>query len=336
MAMSKPNYFELLKDFPIPTYPFPEIVSPFEERIREEVNQWLNEEYTFLSEEMREKYKRYDFGASVALTLPYIKEYHLLLPCARYMLLGFMLDDYLEKCSFQEMDTIRERIIAIMYGPEHFSTQDHFLYRQIAKLRDELIHLPKEWYNRFAESINSTLRGVQDESIYKKVKQFPPLVHLRLIREQSVGIHPLTLLMLLEWGGMLIPKDVFDHPVMRHLRKLTASILADHNDFVSLPKELSRGNEEVINVVLSIQQEEQLTLREAYQKAIQLHLRDLSDFITLQKSLPFFGAYQKAAESYALRLSTIIQGMSAWNARNYRYSYGGFVEHVEYRPTNET
>jgi hypothetical protein len=329
--MASPNYFELLKDFPIPTYPFPEVVSPFEERIREEVNRWLDEEYTFLSEEAREKYKCYDFGASVALALPYIKEYHLLLTCARYMLCGFVLDDYLEQSSFQEMCPIRERMVAIMYGAEHASSQDHFLYREIAKLRDELIHLPQEWYNRFVESLNNTLIAVQDESIYKKAKQFPLLIHLRLIREHSVGIHPLTLLILLEWGGTLMPKDVFDHPVMQHLRKLTAGILADHNDFVSLPKEMTRGNEEVINVVLSIQQEEQLTLRKAYQKAIRLHQSDLADFVTLQKSLPYFGVHQKAAETYAHRLGTIIQGISTWTVKNYRYTNGGFVQQVEHQ-----
>jgi hypothetical protein len=324
--MAPPNYFELLKDFPLPTYPFPSVISPFEVRIREEVNSWLDNEYTFLSEEVREKYKRYDFGSSVAHALPYVKEYHLMLPCARYMLSGFVLDDCLEHNSFQEMDIVRERIVAILNGTQHISPQDNALYREVAKLRDELIHLPEEWYKRFIESINNTLRGIQDENIYKKDNQFPPLVHLRLIREQSVAVHPLSLLIILEQDGVMLPADVFDHPVMQYLRTLTARMLADQNDFVSLPKELTRGDKEIINIVLSIRHEENISLRDAYRKAMDFHYRDLADFITLQKSLPPFGIYQEAAETYVLYLTAIIQGISTWTTNNYRYSSGGYAE----------
>ncbi|MGE2817977.1 terpene synthase family protein [Mycobacterium heidelbergense] len=323
-----PDYFALLKDMPLPVYPFPDHPSPFEERITEDLNKWLDNDYRFLTEEARNQYKRHDFGFATARSFPYLTSYQYLLPITRYTAWGTIFDDHFEYLSFDEKDNLREQVVsALRSGRIPEGPEANYLIPLIG-MRDELLafELPSWWFDRFVDSLNWFIRGIQDEDCYKTNNRIPPVEHLKLIREYSIGMYPWIELIALEQGCVL-PSRILEHPVIRHLKKLVANMVAYQNDFVSLPKELTRGDGEVMNLVLAVQQDRIIGLEEAYMAALDIHNADLNAFLTLQSNLPDFGEHQRDAEVYARYLAQLVKGCADWEGKTaFRYSQGGYVE----------
>src|SRR5690606_13656479 len=99
-------------------------------------------------------------------------------------------------------------------------------------------------------------------------------------------------------------------------------------------KELLRDND-TINLVLVLQHEHDLSLEDAYAAAMQVHDRDLREFLSLQQALPDFGIHQNAVARYVGDMGLFLQGQKTWyEAHTTRYQPGGYVA-SEYKPTRD-
>lgn len=325
--MTNPDYFELLKTFPRLEYPFPRVPSPILERLREDARQWLETDLSFLSETTREKYERHKLTDIGGLGFPYMNTYEEALAPARYTVWGALIDDYYDHCDFAEMNKVRVRMVEILNG-DRPGREDNGFFRQIAATREELLSfgMPPKWYDRMVKSLNDYIRGMQDEKYYIANQKFPPLAYFLSVREQTGGALPYCQFACLQKNYRELPDDFLEHPYVLRLHSLASRMIPWHNDFVSLPKELSRDGD-VFNLILVIQQEYNLSLEEAYREALRFHDADLAEFLTLQAHLPFFGEYQDLANDYVTSLGVMVQGIYTWHVvDNGRYVPGAYNE----------
>ncbi|MCY0978291.1 hypothetical protein PGH12_02720 [Chryseobacterium wangxinyae] len=184
----------------------------------------------------------------------------------------------------------------------------------------------KKIYTRFVKSIKDVLIGYSEEKIYYRANTVPPLSVYLLIREATSGVQPYCDYVILQKEYRNLPEEVFDHPYIKRLYSLCSLMIGIHNDIISLPKELMReGN--TMNIVKVLQKENNLSLIDAYKKAMEIHDDYLKQFLILQEHLPPFGEYQSNVYDYVQDLGTMISGVYAWHTNDTsRYIDGGYVE----------
>lgn len=316
--------------FPVPGYPFVNLISPLADLMVKNVNHWIDTSYQLFSVPAREKYRQMNIGTLAALCFPRVASNRNMEPLARWILWGIMLDDYYEPCSIQELQVIRQQLMGILEGSQP-SPQHNGIYHQAAALRDELRALmPAHWMERFIKNQNTQFEGMILEAPYKLTRRFPTLEAFMHIRELSVAIYPMLDLVQVQ-DGIALPDDVVEHPVIRRLGTLATRMTAWLNDFYTLPKELLRDND-TINLVLVLQHEHGISLEEAQVAAMQVHDRDLDEFLSLQQHLPDFGTYREAVANYVRDMGLFLQGQKSWYEKHTtRYQPGGYVA-SEYKP----
>jgi len=310
---------------PVPVYPFKKITNPNVDVFIQHTNHWIDMDYHIFSTSAREKYKQMNIGTLAALCFPLVAPNSRIQPLVRWILWGIMLDDYYEPCSISELQDIRQRLIAILEG-EQPKLWDNGIYWQAAALRDDLKALmPDHWMERFIVHQDTQLEGMILESPYKIAGCSPSLEDFIHIRELSVAIYPMLDLLEVQEGTAL-PDTIVMDPVVRRLARLATRMTAWLNDLYTLPKELLRDNDP-FNLVLVLQRERQLSLEEAYGAALDIHNADLEEFLSLEASLPDFGAYSDAVRNYVRDMGLMLQGQQTWYEKHTtRYAPGGYVE----------
>ena len=88
------------------------------------------------------------------------------------------------------------------------------------------------------------------------------------------------------------------------MHDLVSDLIGYHNDFITLPKKL-HWKVDVINLVLVVQAASELSLEEAYLKALEM-----------QDALPCFEKLQSIVENYTDDLGIGIQGSYSWHIKN--------------------
>ncbi len=105
-------------------------------------------------------------------------------------------------------------------------------------------------------------------------RQSTSLANYIKIRWQSAGGYPYIVYLCVQKNYRSLPDEVLCHPTILRMHDLVALLIGYHNDFISLPKELTREID-VINLVLSVQRDYGLDdLRDAYMKALEIHDMD--------------------------------------------------------------
>ena len=89
-----------------PDYSFPSLINPHADTIKKLTTRWIQQKYIFLGDSMKAKYILSDFGYITARCLPHIKDLDRLIPCARFMLWGTVLDDYYEHYSCSQLQQL--------------------------------------------------------------------------------------------------------------------------------------------------------------------------------------------------------------------------------------
>lgn len=325
------NYFELFQQFPRPSYPYPELASPFMEQMREENGRWLSsEDYAFLSEYARKKYSEHRLTDVAARGFPFLTRFEQLCPIARFSTWGAYLDDYFDQVTTVEMEEVRAKAEAVLRGGYVPDSHDLGFYRQIALTRKECLAegMPDEWYEKIVVSINGMLTGFVDEKRYTRSKTPPPLSAFLLIREQTSGGLPYCIFNRMQKNYRTLPVRVVEHPVILRIHALVSRLIGWHNDLISLPKELSRQDKgDVVNIVKVMQHTYQVPLEQAYHMAMELHEADLKELVSLHENLPYFGLHQELAYDYVQALGTMLHGVYCWHVKgNMRYRKGDYIE----------
>jgi hypothetical protein len=302
-------------------YPWPDIINPHVVQMGKDMDSWIDNDYTFLTEKQREKYKKMRLHACTARTAPHAS-YEQVIPCNRFLLFHVVMDDQLEHFSPAENEQLRERLTAILRGDDP-RPDENALYHQMALLRDEhKAYMPAEWMERYAESFYRTFRyGIEVETPYKAATSPPPLVLFKAIREYSVLMYSY-----LDWAeiqtGFTLPNHLAEHPIIQRFRALTSRVIAWQNDFHSLQKEMAKQTE-VFNLILVLQHEYNISLEEACAEAKRIHDEDVAEFIALHKTFQGFGVYQEQVDRYVFHLGLMMQGVNSFYMETERYLPGG-------------
>ncbi len=330
-----PVYAEL-EHLPRPAYPWPDYIHPLYRELREEYYAWIDRDYAFQSEAAREKHKQHHLTDIAARGLPFLKTIEELRTIANFAANGAMMDDYFDRCSRREMLELVKQITGILLGDIKSEPQDNGFMRQWWVLRQNAVQcaMPDHIYQGFVDAVVQVFNGYAEEKVYYTANVSPPLVVYTVIREATSGGVPFGKYVCLQKDHRQLPAAILDHPHIQRMIVTCAMMIGIHNDFISLPKELSR-NGDTMNIVKVIQQEQRVSLREAYIMALEHHDNYLKEFLTLQQHLPKFEAgWQDKVMAYTNDLGIMVAGVYAWHTHDTaRYVPGGYVE-GEYKRTS--
>lgn len=326
--MCEQDFIAKLPGLPGPEYPFPDMVNPLMMALREDYYKWIDEDYTFHSREAREKHKSHVLSDIPARAFPFLQSLGELYPITRYAVHGAMMDDYFDHCSGDEMQAIRERITALLTGEDAEEPTDLGIYRQFYLLRKDAIacNMPIRLYNKFITTIDGILVGYRQEKQYIAADIPPPLPVYTIIREDTSGGLPFCRYVCMQKDFRNLPDVVLDHPVLVRMYALAARMIGCHNDFISLPKEITRKGD-VINIVKVMKHEHHVSWEEAYLMALDFHNAYKDEFMLLYANLPDFGGWQEMARDFVYTLGISLQGVYSWHVHDkHRYVPGGYVE----------
>ncbi|KYC37214.1 hypothetical protein WA1_47180 [Scytonema hofmannii PCC 7110] len=110
-----------------------------------------------------------------------------------------------------------------------------------------------------------------------------------------------------------LPSEVHEYDEVQTLFRLADHVCGWLNDIVSLEVELKCG--EIHNLVLVLQQEYQLTLQEAVNRAAEMWTAELQAFMTLEQQLPSFGT------AVDIELGRYIASMRYWMRATEHWQY---------------
>ncbi|EJL76165.1 terpene synthase family protein [Chryseobacterium populi] len=322
------EFYAGITELPRPKYPFPDFIHSDFQLQRQEYYDWIDKEYTFHSHAAREKHKQHNLTDIAARGCPFLKTIAELRPLANYTGNGAMLDDYFDRCTRSEMYEITNRIKALLTGDDPNEPADNGIFHQFWVLRQDAIQcgIPENLYKRFIQSIHEVLIGYSEEKVYYRANTIPPLPVYLIIREATSGVQPFCNYVALQKNYRNLPDEIFDHPYIKRIYTLCALMIGIHNDIISLPKELHR-EEDTMNLVKVFRQENKISLKKAYMKALELHDCYLEEFLLLQKHLPPFGHFGETVYNYVEDLGIMVAGVYAWHANDStRYVNGGYVE----------
>ncbi|REC63067.1 hypothetical protein DRF65_07515 [Chryseobacterium pennae] len=315
------------KDYlPLNYYPWPNLMNPHVEQMGKDMDAWIDNDYTFLTELQKIRYKKMRLHACTACMWPHLT-YEQAVPCNRFMLQYVVLDDQVEDSLPEEVEYLRTRCTAILRGDQPTS-EENALYQHMALIRDEFkAFMPEVWVERFIESFYITIRyGIELEHPYKTANRPPSLALFQVLREYSVLMFPYLTFGEIE-SGLILPPHILEHPVVKRMITLLVRIIAWQNDIHSLPKELAKGTE-IFNLIFVLQQENQLSLQEASAEALRIHNKDLEELLALQNEYREFGEYQEHVDQFIYYSGIGIQGVNTFylqETERYRHGGAGFA-----------
>ncbi|PNY29946.1 Terpene synthase [Tolypocladium capitatum] len=329
------QFYRQLQDLPRPRYAFPDLVNPCIDQLNAEYNEWIDTDCRFESTTAREAHKRHRLTDIAARAFPGLTLEELR-PVARFTAFLAILDDYMDDSGSHELAKVGERVSKLLSGEEAGEPEPGF-YRQVYMIRQDSVRcrMPPHLYRQFVDSILTLLAGYGDEKQYNAAGRPPPFPVFELIRRQSSGGVCYAKYLCMQKDYRLLPDWVLAHPTMLRMHDLVGSIIGYHNDFISLPKELSRKGD-VVNLVITVQHEFGLSLTDAWHKALEIHDARLAELVRLQGQLPDFGEWQRTAQEYVADLGVMVQGVYAWHVKSSgRYVAGAYVEpeHDKDRPS---
>ncbi|WP_027380985.1 terpene synthase family protein [Chryseobacterium daeguense] len=326
-TISDQEFYAGLQELPKPQYPFPDFIHPDFQQQREEYYSWIDREYTFHSKEAREKHKKHNLTDIASRGCPFLKTLAELRPLANYAANGAMMDDYWDLCSHSEMIDISNKIMSLLKG-ESAEPAENGIFHQFWILRQDAVkcEMPERLYNKFIKSLHDVLIGYADERAYYRTNTIPPLAVYLLIREATSGVQPFCKYVAMQKEYRQLPDEVLEHSHILRLHTLCALMIGIHNDIISLPKELHREGD-TMNLVKVMQQEHNVSIKDAYNMTMELHDNYLNEFLVLQKNLPVFGKWQEMVSDYVQDLGIMISGVYAWHTNDTtRYVNGGYVD----------
>lgn len=327
-TISDEEFYAGLLDLPKPAYPFPDFIHPDFQQQREEYYDWIDREYTLHSKEAREKHKLHNLTDIAARGCPFLNSLAELRPLANYAANGAMMDDYLDRCSRNEMNEIGKRIMALLSGEDADEPTDNGIFHQFWILRQDAIKcgMPERLYKNFVAAIRRVFVGYAEEKVYYKANVPPPLAVYLIIREDTSGALPFCKYIAMQKDYRRLPDDILEHPHILRLHTLCALLIGIHNDFISLPKELHREGD-TMNLIKVVQHEYKVSIREAYMMALEMHDNYLKEFMLLHEHLPPFGEWRDMVYDYVQDLGISVAGVYAWHTKDrFRYNNGGYVD----------
>lgn len=314
-------------------YPFPTLKNPYAEQLQEITeSQWIDGEYLWLYEQnpdLRKKYKKTKTAHIAAQWFPTATPERFK-PICRLMLWTLYNDDLYEESEPEDIGYVHAQSIAVLKGEVSGEDSGIPLGKMLASLRLELLQfIPEESIFRFTQMISRYFIGLETELKYKKNKTYPSVSECIALRENSICLYPFLQLTEVE-TGVTLPPEIHNHPVIQRLQALACHLVTFFNEVQSVIKDEATGSI-YYNIVKVIQNEHQMSLKEACLEDLRLHNKDLKEFLELQASLPDFGVWQEAVVNWVHYMSMVLSGWKNISTKLDRYNGMEFPDAAELR-----
>lgn len=235
----------------------------------------------------------------------------------------FLLDDQCDETGIgrdpEQMADLHTRLLQVLRGvPPHARAEPlvHGLWDLHLRLQT---HATEDWLHRFSGSVAQYFTANVWEATNRRRGAIPDVASYCTMRPFTSAVYPC--LMLIELAErMHLPPEVYDHPDMQRLSRMTNNVISWANDIVSLEKERRQGDMHNLAIILS--HEQKLSLQEAVDRVGALHDGEVHAFIALAAHLPTFGPAMDTA------LQHYVAGMRFWMRANLDWS----IVTARYRP----
>lgn len=181
-----------------------------------------------------------------------------------------------------------------------------------------IVHAPEGWYERFSDSVTQYFSANVWEATNRRQGRIPDAATYCAMRLFTSAVYPCLLLIELT-EGLNLPSEVYDHPDVQRLSKMTNNVISWSNDIVSMEKERLQGD--IHNLALILSYEQKLSLQVAVERVGVLHDAEIRAFISLTRQLPAF------TPSVARDLQRYVAGLRFWMRGNLDWS----LDTVRYR-----
>lgn len=326
-------------DVPIPRYPWSVVPTPLMHSEFPDEPVWYDTEYTFLSPETREKYKRHGLAQVTACMFP-TASLEQLEVVTRNIIFHTVFDDYYELCPAEQMAPIRDHLVGIIRGDEQPHTADIGLFREAAWIRDRCraLGMPQFWLGRLADTYHQYITyGMMEEAPHKLAKRFPTLAYSLAIHDMAIGILPYFVLAELV-NGWVLPEPVYQHPLIQRFIGVMQRLIAIQNDLFSLDREIGRDTE-VINHILNLHHTQGIPLSEACTQVHAMNDTYTAEAVTLHaafETVPTFAPHRQQIDQWAVAAETTLTGLNDWYQHGHsgaRYAASGGYPEPEYHAT---
>jgi hypothetical protein len=166
------------------------------------------------------------------------------------------------------------------------------------------------WRARFIRHVENYIDACVWEATNRSLDQIPSRAVFQTMRSYTSTMYEFWDFIELA-GGFVLPDEVVEHPLIAELARTANAAASFANDIFSLRKEAV--GRDFHNLVLVLERERGLPLREAYHDAAALHDAQVRHFCALERLLPSFGAVDRDLARY-------IKGMRVWMRANYEWS----------------
>ena len=247
-----------------------------------------------------------------------------------FFLWGYLIDDQFEKAGISKQPEILEsmhaRFVDIFNGASLTDADTPFAFalQDFCQRLHQQPHWTPELMLHFVKNVEDYFQSVRWEATNNSQGiKLNVAAHIKL-REFTIGLRPfLNLTFITE--QIALPTEVIEHPMVERLNQLTCNTVAWTNDIFSVKKDISQGCVQN-NLVFSLQNEHQLSLQEALERAAEMLNAEVASFIELSAQLPSFG------NEIDTNLQGYLSGLRSWM----RGTVDFYLESPRYRLTKTT
>ncbi|BAY18135.1 terpene synthase metal-binding domain-containing protein [Anabaenopsis circularis NIES-21] len=219
----------------------------------------------------------------------------------------------------QVLKVVHKRFLEIFTGAEEATSKDIPLTHALSDLRQRMIKMwGARYFHLLIPCLEDYFNGCVLQADNHSQKTIPDLeTYIKTRRLSLAG--DLVLAWIEYFNCLRIPNILRKHQIIEKINEMTINILAWCNDIFSFPKELASND--VHNLVLVLHYQQQLSLEQSVDYAVNMHNRELQALLELEKSLPSFG--EELDTEIAKYLSGIhdwIRGNFDWCTKTARYN----------------
>lgn len=241
------------------------------------------------------------------------------------MFWNFFIDDQFEKAGISKqpeiLEPLKTRLVEVIKKDAELTDIDTPTVRAWGDFMQRLHHHPSatsECVLRFTKHIEGYFQAIYGEALNNSQGIILDVATFMKIRSFTIAAYPYMDLILMT-DQIVLPPEVFKHPIVKRLELATINIIAWSNDLFSFNKERKVGHNN-FNLVTVLQQEYQTSLQQAFDHAADLHNTEVQLFIDLSAQVPSFGTEIDAnLERYLLGLRFWIRANLDWSAETGRY-----------------
>ncbi|MCW3466392.1 terpene synthase family protein [Chitinophaga nivalis] len=299
-------------------FPFPYLVSPHIHALETEMNQQL-QAVPGLHKKHRQKLAATSAAGFACYLYPHAG-YQQLQLISRYTLCMFINDDHYHDYPPDKLLPVHQNFHHALRQESyqaHTATEAALCEMLTAIAAQSRALMPANWLDQLIASIFVYLNGTLAEAPYIEQTAFIHSADYLAVRKKSVGAAPYVTPFIELSLGIVLPEEIWQHPILQQLISLTTDILIYTNDILSYPQEKTQKNE-VMNLVLILQQEGKSETA-AISEVVQLHHTAVEKFVAIRLALPDFGAYTAMVANCVWALEKVMLGNYHWSFYTGRY-----------------